>query len=153
MGESWPRSCVQTERNLGRDSPIQTSCSVNKSWRINLLLFIPNSWLSPQFLFPSCYATNRAMMSKNRQAFPERHERFDRVTKNGILFPRLEIALVLSCLGAHSRRSITLTTTPLHFTFSFLLTAKHKAILPQALPLKLNEVFSYRAEESSPKVF
>ena len=37
MGESWPRSCVQTSLrsvctyDLGQDSPIQTSCSVNKS--------------------------------------------------------------------------------------------------------------------------
>ena len=37
MGESWPRSCVQTSLrsvctyNLGQDSPIQTSCLVNKS--------------------------------------------------------------------------------------------------------------------------
>ena len=36
-GESWPRSCVQTSLrsvctyDLGQDSPIQTSCSVNKS--------------------------------------------------------------------------------------------------------------------------
>ena len=36
MGESWPRSCVQTSLrsvctyDLGQDSPIQTSCSVNK---------------------------------------------------------------------------------------------------------------------------
>ena len=38
MGESWPRSCVQTSLpsictyDLGQDSPIQTSCSVNKSY-------------------------------------------------------------------------------------------------------------------------
>ena len=37
MGKSWPRSCVQTSLpsvctyDLGQDSPIQTSCSVNKS--------------------------------------------------------------------------------------------------------------------------
>ena len=37
MGESWPRSCVQTSLrsvctyDLGQDSPIQTSCTVNKS--------------------------------------------------------------------------------------------------------------------------
>ena len=37
MGESQPRSCVQTSLrsvctyDLGQDSPIQTSCSVNKS--------------------------------------------------------------------------------------------------------------------------
>ena len=37
MGEAWPRSCVQTSLrsvrtyDLGQDSPIQTSCSVNKS--------------------------------------------------------------------------------------------------------------------------
>ena len=37
MGESWPRSCVQTSLrsvctyDLCQDSPIQTSCSVNKS--------------------------------------------------------------------------------------------------------------------------
>ena len=37
MGESWPRSCVQTSLrsvctyDLGQDSPIQTSRSVNKS--------------------------------------------------------------------------------------------------------------------------
>ena len=37
MGESWPRSCVRTSLrsvctyDLGQDSPIQTSCSVNKS--------------------------------------------------------------------------------------------------------------------------
>ena len=37
MEESWPPSCVQTSLrsvctyNLGQDSPIQTSCSVNKS--------------------------------------------------------------------------------------------------------------------------
>ena len=37
MGESWPRSCVQTSLrsvctyDLGQDSPIQTFCSVNKS--------------------------------------------------------------------------------------------------------------------------
>ena len=37
MEESWPRSCVQTSLrsvctyDLGQDSPIQTSCSVNKS--------------------------------------------------------------------------------------------------------------------------
>ena len=38
MEESWPQSCVQTSLrsvctyDLGQDSPIQTSCSVNKSW-------------------------------------------------------------------------------------------------------------------------
>ena len=38
MGESWPRSCVQTSLrsgctyDLGQDSPIQTSSSVNKSY-------------------------------------------------------------------------------------------------------------------------
>ena len=37
FGESWPRSCVQTSLrsvytyDLGQDSPVQTSCSVNKS--------------------------------------------------------------------------------------------------------------------------
>ena len=37
MGESWPRSCAQTSLrsvctyDLRQDSPIQTSCSVNKS--------------------------------------------------------------------------------------------------------------------------
>ena len=37
MGESWPRPCAQTSLrsvctyDLGQDSPIQTSCSVNKS--------------------------------------------------------------------------------------------------------------------------
>ena len=37
MGESWPRSCVQASLrsactyDLGQDSPIQTSCTVNKS--------------------------------------------------------------------------------------------------------------------------
>ena len=36
MGESWPQSCVQTSLrsvctyDLGQDSPVQTSCSVNK---------------------------------------------------------------------------------------------------------------------------
>ena len=48
MEESWPRSCVQTSLrsvftyDLGQDSPIQTSWSVNKS---TALYFLQNSFI------------------------------------------------------------------------------------------------------------
>ena len=57
----------------------------------NLLSLIPNSWLSPQFLFPSCYATIRTICC---QRTVKRSYKCLRITKNGILFPRLKISLI-----------------------------------------------------------
>ena len=51
MEESWPQSCVQTSlcsvctHNLSHHSPIQTSCSVNKSWHLSIGGKLwPGSW-------------------------------------------------------------------------------------------------------------
>ena len=114
---------------------------------MNLLLLIPNSWLSPRFWFPGCCATNRTMLSKNCQAFPQMF--WSDNNKERDLVPQ-----TWNCtrLSRCTLCSVTLTAMPLQFTFPFLLTARHKAILLRALPLN-KEVFPYRGDESFPKVF
>ena len=67
MGESLPRSRVQTSLrsictyDLGQDSPIKTSCSVNKSWAWEILNRTSKSYQDPvlwrwlEFFLPKRY--------------------------------------------------------------------------------------------------